>query len=110
MKNAEIQHDIKDIAEKLKKRYKPQMLVLFGSCANGKVTKDSDIDMLVVKDTKIPPRKRWMQVCKIARNLKRRTPFEPIIITPRELEKRKLLNDPFLKEIFQTGKVIYNEN
>ena len=110
MDNTEVQYAVKDITERLKKRYKPQMLVLFGSCANGRVRDDSDIDMLVVKDTKSPPRQRWMQVCKIARNLKRRIPFEPIIITPKELEKRRQLNDPFLKEIFQTGKVIYNEN
>ncbi len=109
MTKHEVRYAIEDIVEKLKKEYKPKTLVLFGSCANGRITCDSDIDMLVVKDTKRPPRERWMQVCKIARNLKRRIPFEPIIMTPKELEKRKQLNDPFLKEIFQTGRIIYNE-
>lgn len=36
----------------------PQAIVLFGSSARGEATGDSDFDLLVVEDTRLPPTKR----------------------------------------------------
>src|SRR5258705_7845196 len=37
--------------------FKPQRVILFGSRARGKATRDSDIDLLVVVDDDTPPEK-----------------------------------------------------
>ena len=103
----DLEQEIKNISEKLKKKYEPLRIILFGSAAEGKFGKDSDIDMLVIKDTKDPPMQRWMTVCKIARDFSRKTPFEPIVLTPEELKNRLQINDSFLKLILDKGKVLY---
>ncbi len=100
---------IEDIKEKVKEKYKPLKIVLFGSCLQGKVTEDSDIDMLIIKETSGSPGQRWMEVCKIARDFKRHIPFEPIVLTPKEVKERLKLGDFFLQEILAEGKILYEK-
>ncbi len=40
-----------EIVEKLKNEYKPLKIILFGSYAYGTPGKDSDIDLLILKNT-----------------------------------------------------------
>lgn len=49
--NKEVLSRIKKIAEILKKEYKAEWVILFGSYARGEETTDSDIDLLIVADT-----------------------------------------------------------
>ena len=42
---------IAEVLEQLKKM-KPKALILFGSAARGEMKKDSDVDVLMVKETK----------------------------------------------------------
>lgn len=100
---------IENIKEKVKANYSPLRIVLFGSCLHGNVTEDSDIDMLIIKDTSDSVGERWMKVCKIARDLERRIPFEPIILTPEEVKERLKIGDFFLQEILTEGKVLYEK-
>jgi len=100
---------IRQITETLKTKYKPEKIILFGSCVAGKVTRNSDIDMLIVKATKRPYGQRWLEVGRIVRNIDRGLPFEPIIVTPDEL-RRELDGNLFLQEILRKGKVLYAKN
>ena len=52
VKSRTIRKIILDIAEKIRKNYDPEKIILFGSFAYGKATRDSDIDMLIVKRTR----------------------------------------------------------
>mgnify|MGYP001561427542 CR=1 FL=1 len=101
------QMEIKKITGMLSDKYKPSKMIIFGASATGDVTENSDIDMLVIKDTRENLRERWMNVCKLARDFKRHIPFEPIIITPAELKNRLAEGDLFLKEIIDHGKIVY---
>lgn len=100
---------INQIVETLKADYKPEKIVLFGSCAWGKVTRNSDIDMLIVKDTAAPYGERWLEVGRLTRGLNKTIPFEPIILTPQEL-KCELNRNLFLQEVLGKGKVLYEKN
>ena len=40
--------EIKNYAQKIKKRFNPQKIILFGSYAHGKPTDNSDVDLLVI--------------------------------------------------------------
>ena len=42
---------IDDVVERLVREYDPDRIILFGSRALGTATEDSDIDLLVVKET-----------------------------------------------------------
>lgn len=97
------------IVEVLKTRYKPQKIVLFGSCVSGKVTRDSDIDMLIIKDTKASYAQRWQEVGRLVRDLKKPLPFEPFVLTPKEL-KKGLSRNLFLQDIMQKGKPLYEKS
>ena len=49
--------EIKKIAEKIAKEYKPEKIILFGSYAWGKPGPNSDVDLFVVK--KQTTQERW---------------------------------------------------
>src|SRR5437016_6587810 len=43
---------IRDLVDRIAVRFKPQKIILFGSYARGDFTRDSDVDLLVVMDTR----------------------------------------------------------
>jgi len=98
---------ILDMAEKIKKEYKPEKIILFGSFAYGMPTRDSDIDMLIVKRTKKKSMDRWFTLKKLCQDPNRGIPFSPLVFTPKELEYRLSLGDDFIKEILEKGKILY---
>jgi predicted nucleotidyltransferase len=98
---------IQRIAQVLAREYQPERIILFGSYAYGQPDRASDIDLLIVKQTDLPFHKRWAEVCRIVSDLRRGIPFSPFVITPKELEQRLALRDPFFQEILEKGKTLY---
>ncbi len=91
----------------LKEAYDPERIILFGSCAHGKVREDSDIDMLIVKDTDRHPLDRIREVYRLVYSPDRYLAFEPLVYTPQELARRIEMGDFFVEEILSEGKVLY---
>lgn len=100
------QKKIKKIARQIVKKYKPEKIILFGSFAHGKPTKDSDVDLLIVKKTKKRFLARQMEVGRIING---ELPVDTLIRTPSELEKRLDLGDFFYRDIIKKGKYIYEK-
>ena len=98
---------IQDILAKIVAGYDPQKIILFGSYAYGEPDEDSDIDLLIIKDTDEPPIKRWMTVKRLVRDRSRRTSVSPLVYTAQELEKRLAIKDFFIQEILEKGKTIW---
>ncbi len=98
---------ISEIVEKLKEGYQPDKIILFGSYAYGEPTGDSDIDMLIIKDTDKRQIDRWMEVRKLTRDPERKIPFSPLIYTKEEIEQRLKIGDFFIEEILENGVVVY---
>jgi predicted nucleotidyltransferase len=48
-------NDIRRVVQQIVERFNPQKVILFGSYASGRPTKDSDVDLLVVMDTDEEP-------------------------------------------------------
>lgn len=99
---------IKKIVDILKVYYRPQTIILFGSCVYGRVKESSDIDMLIVKRTKKPYAQRWLEVGRLVRKIEKALPFEPFILTPQELQ-RQLKRNLFLREVIKRGKLLYEK-
>ena len=93
--------EIKSYVEKIKKRYNPQKVILFGSYANGKPNEDSDVDLLVIMDTKL---RSIQQAVFIRRELPSPFPLDLIVKTSKEAKKRIEKGDFFLKAIFEKGR------
>lgn len=98
---------IKIIVDKIISEYKPKKVILFGSYAYGAPTEDSDIDLLIIKDTDKRPIDRWVEVKKILRSLKSTFPVSPLVYTEKEITERTAIKDFFIQEIFERGKVLY---
>jgi predicted nucleotidyltransferase len=87
--------------------YAPQQVILFGSYAYGTPDRDSDIDLLIIKDTDEPFIERVVQVCKATRGMYKGIPFDPIVLTPEELDGRLRKGDHFFQDIVKKGRVMY---
>jgi predicted nucleotidyltransferase len=105
--NKKIRKIILDIVEKIKRNYNPEKIILFGSYAYGKPTRDSDIDMLIVKETKKRSMDRWFTLKKLCQDPNRGIPFSPLVFTPKELDYRLSLGDQFIKDILGKGQILY---
>ena len=98
---------IERMVDKLAREYRPERVVLFGSYAYGTPDEESDIDLLIIKNTPEAFIDRWETVRRILSDPKRRTPLETLILTPEEVSQRLEIGDQFIMEILEKGKVLY---
>jgi len=95
------------IAKRIEEQYKPKKIILFGSYAHGEPTQDSDVDLLIIKNTDKRPIDRWVEVKKLLRGVAPDLPVSPLVYTEREIDERNAMQDFFIEEIFENGEVIY---
>jgi len=105
--NQEIKKIILEVVGKLRSEYEPIKIILFGSYAYGNPTKDSDIDLLILKNTDKRRADRFVEVKRIIYNPDLKIPISPLVYTPEELEERLKIGDDFVKEIVRKGVIIY---
>ncbi len=93
-----------EIVSNLKTNYAPEKIILFGSYSDGTYTKDSDIDLLLIKKTDKHPIWRRVEARKAS---KARIPMDILVYTPAEFEQ--LLNDKsfFILDVMRNGKILY---
>lgn len=107
VKEATIRVVINKVVDTLIKEYQPKKIILFGSYAYGSPTSDSDLDLLIIKDTDKRPIDRWMEVKRLLRNTARSLPISPLVYTERELAERLIMKDFFIAEVLEKGEVLY---
>ena len=100
-----IKEIISSIVEKIKENYKPEKIVLFGSYAQKEVHQDSDIDLLVVKDSTQRRDERDKEIRELLKET--RVPLDIFVYTPEEVERFHTLKGSFINKIFNTGEVLY---
>lgn len=95
---------IRAYARRIARHFKPERIILFGSYAYGKPTRDSDVDLLVV----MPHRGRGVEKA-IEIRLKVRAPFpmDLLVRSPDKIRQRLDWGDCFIQEILEKGKVLY---
>ena len=97
--------EVRRSVDKIKQRYKPEKIFVFGSFASGKITADSDIDFFIIKRTTKTRRERQREVSRIL--IDREVPVDILVFTPAETERRKRIGDPFILDILNSGKLLY---
>lgn len=95
---------IQTVCNRIAEEFKPEKIILFGSHAYGKPTLESDLDLLVVMPFEGSP---LSQSVKISRQLGLMLPIDLIVRTPEQLEERLAMEDDFMREIVEQGKVMY---
>ncbi len=102
-----IQKEINKIVNQLKKNYKPDLILLFGSHARGTTRFDSDIDLLLVKNTRRRPIWRRVDALKI---IESEYPVDVVIYTPQEFAMLKKRGSGFIRDVLSHGKVLYEKH
>lgn len=98
---------IRQIVDKLERDYKPRKIILFGSYAYGNPGPDSDIDLLIIKDTEERFIDRCFKVRRVLSDPTRMFPLEIVVLTPDEISQRLAIGDQFIEEIIEKGEVLY---
>lgn len=94
--------DINNIFEQLKKT-NPQAIILFGSAATGNMREDSDLDILVIKDSK----KSFLErMSEMRGQIRTHTPIDLIVLTPQEAREMPKKSS-FFRQIIEEGRLIY---
>ena len=106
MNRAEIEEKIKQIVGKIVKEYQPEKIILFGSWAWGEPNKDSDVDLLIVKNSQKSRMERETEVDTLL--CPREVPLDFLIYTPEEIKMSINVNhNLFVEDIIRNGKVLY---
>lgn len=98
---------IDTITHRLIKEFSPEKIILFGSYVKGNPDDDSDIDLLIVKDTNERFIDRWITVRRILSDPKRKVAIDTFVLTPQEVADRLARGDQFVADIIGNGKVLY---
>ena len=107
MKDGEIRETLRAILERLLDGYAPSKVIFFGSYVDGTPRTDSDIDLLIVKETKERFIDRWVTVQKLLTGVHGTHPVDTLVLTPLEIEGRLAAGDQFIHEIINRGEVLY---
>ncbi|MBN1960600.1 MAG: nucleotidyltransferase domain-containing protein [Deltaproteobacteria bacterium] len=80
-------------------------IILFGSAANGKMTKDSDIDLLILEASPGNTRRESVRLRKTLRGM--HYPFDIIVMSTKRFEETKSVIGSIAYPAHKQGKVIY---
>jgi predicted nucleotidyltransferase len=99
------QEQINKVSMRIVRDFKPQKIILFGSYANGTPTEESDLDLLVIKDSDSPSRLQNRKIRRILSDL--RIPIDVIVKTPEEFQTYRDIIGTIIYPANKFGKVIY---
>jgi predicted nucleotidyltransferase len=103
-----MQKQIEEIVKRIVDNYKPEKIILFGSYAHGIPSKDSDLDLLIVKNSSLPRYKRAGEIRKHLWGISD-IPKDIIVYTQEEIDDWKEVDEAFITSIVKKGKVLYEE-
>lgn len=98
---------IEEVVRRIVRSVDPEKIILFGSYAYGEPHEDSDLDILVVKQTNLPRYKRSVPIYRALADLL--IPMDILVYTPQEIEAWKDVPQAFITGVLKEGKVIYEK-
>lgn len=97
---------ISRVVDQIKKNYNPELIMIFGSYSSGKIHADSDLDILLVKETKKRP--LWRRI-EARKSFETDLPVDLLVYNPKEFIELKK-NSLFIKSIINEGKIAYQKH
>jgi predicted nucleotidyltransferase len=93
------------VVRAIAERFSPERIILFGSYASSRPTPDSDLDLLVIMPSDLPPYKRSVPL----RLLFRPAPcaLDVLVYTPEEVERWNGTVNHIITEALRSGRVVY---
>ncbi len=104
---------IQRVVETIRDEYQPEKIIVFGSRVWGDPDGDSDLDVLVIKESDKHEVDRIREVSRIVRRFQQRPyllPIDILVKTPSELRNRLDIGDHFILEIVDRGRLVYDRS
>jgi len=95
---------IEEFGRRIGREFDAERVILFGSYARGAVTKDSDVDLLIIGPFEGRSVDRSVQ---IRMKLRPGFPVDLVLRTAEKLRERLAMGDDFIRDILEEGKVLY---
>jgi predicted nucleotidyltransferase len=96
---------IQEIVQRILTAARPDKIILFGSAATGPMTRDSDVDLLIVEPDTSDQRNEYVRIIKALWDI--RYPFDVLFIDTRWFEESKDIIGGIAYPANKYGKVIY---
>ena len=97
--------EIIDVVNKIALNFNPEKIFLFGSYASGTPDRDSDLDLLIIQNSKLPRHKRVFEIRKSL--IGSMIPLDIIVYTPEEFESEKEIRFSFINSAIKSSKLLY---
>jgi len=96
---------IEEIVRRILSVAEPQRIILFGSAATGQMTRDSDIDLLILEENPSDTREESVRLREPLRGLG--YPFDVIVMATERFEETKNIIGGIAYPANKYGKIIY---
>ncbi len=101
------QEQIESVVQVIVEGYEPMKIILFGSYAYGHPTKDSDLDLLIIKDGEASGIQRNRRVRNILKDFS--IPIDVIVKSSQEFDILKDIIGTVIYPANKYGKVVYEQ-
>jgi predicted nucleotidyltransferase len=98
---------IQNLCDRIVREFQPERIILFGSYASGKPTRDSDVDLLVILPFE---GKTFAKSLEILNRADPRFPIDLLARRPDDVERRYREGDPLIRDALDHGKVLYERH
>ena len=100
------ENSISRATERIIKGYSPEKIIMFGSCARGDCHEGSDLDLIIIKDTKDDFLKRLDDVLDCCTG---EIGVEPLVYTESEINRMRIQGNDFIETALEEGEVVYEK-
>jgi len=98
---------IRQMTNRIARRFKPDKIVLFGSHARGTAGPDSDVDLLVIMPMNGSRRKVQLDIRCAIHNIN--VSKDIVVVTPDEVARQRHLAGTIVRPAMQEGQVLYEK-
>jgi len=101
------EQEILRIVNRIVNLIRPDKVLLYGSYAKKTATIKSDLDILIIKDSNLPRRKRMISLQPLTSGYA--IPVNVVVYTPQEIEEQKNDKFSFISSVFSSAKELYTK-
>ena len=98
---------IQNVVNKIVKKFDVEKIILFGSFATNNHNQDSDLDLLIIKNTNLPRVKRGKEIRKQLWGIG--IPVDIVVYTPEEIQEWENISNSFINNVLEEGKLVYEK-